>query len=161
MQGQGNGRPLVLLDSAVIVGVEIGQIAVLVQGVGLEIQAGRVNVGRRDGHPVGNRPAADYREQQGFIPVAVIHPVARLERGGPVKGDEARLFRLPDSGFHRLPLGLGRVDKGLIPVSYTHLDVYKRQGTACRAPAEDGVALMTILQAAYESAASGHEVVLA
>ena len=34
-------------------------------------------------------------------------------------------------------------------------------GTACRAPAEDGVALMTILQAAYESAASGHEVVLA
>lgn len=95
MQGQGNGRPLVLLDSAVIVGVEIGQIAVLVQGVGLEIQAGRVNVGRRDGHPVGNRPAANYREQQGFIPVAVIHPVARLERGGPVKGDEARLFRLP------------------------------------------------------------------
>lgn len=33
-------------------------------------------------------------------------------------------------------------------------------GTACRAPMEDGVALMRILQAAYESAQTGHEVAL-
>ena len=33
-------------------------------------------------------------------------------------------------------------------------------GTACLSPAEDGVAMMRILSAVYESAASGHEVIL-
>ena len=33
-------------------------------------------------------------------------------------------------------------------------------GAACRAPAEDGVALMRILDGIYESARTGHEVIL-
>ena len=33
-------------------------------------------------------------------------------------------------------------------------------GTPCRAPAEDGVALMRILDGIYESARTGHEVIL-
>ena len=33
-------------------------------------------------------------------------------------------------------------------------------GTECKAPAEDGVTLMEILDAIYESARTGHEVVL-
>lgn len=33
-------------------------------------------------------------------------------------------------------------------------------GTPCRAPAEDGVTLMAILDAIYESAETGHEVLL-
>ena len=33
-------------------------------------------------------------------------------------------------------------------------------GAACLSPAEDGVAMMRILSAVYESAASGHEVIL-
>ena len=32
--------------------------------------------------------------------------------------------------------------------------------TPCRAPAEDGIALMAILDAVYESARTGHEVIL-
>ena len=50
---------------------------------------------------------------------------------------------------------------GLFENEIRHFVSCVEGGTACRAPAEDGVALMTILQAAYESAASGHEVVLA
>ena len=35
-----------------------------------------------------------------------------------------------------------------------------QNGTPCRAPAEDGVAIMKILEAIYESARTGHEVIL-
>lgn len=34
-------------------------------------------------------------------------------------------------------------------------------GTPCKAPAEDGITLMKILDAIYESASTGHEVVIA
>ena len=33
-------------------------------------------------------------------------------------------------------------------------------GTPCKAPAEDGVVIMKILEAIYESARTGHEVLL-
>ena len=35
-----------------------------------------------------------------------------------------------------------------------------QNGTPCRAPAEDGIAIMKILEAIYESARTGHEVTL-
>ena len=35
-----------------------------------------------------------------------------------------------------------------------------KHGTACRAKAEDGIAVMKILDAIYESARTGHEVIL-
>lgn len=50
--------------------------------------------------------------------------------------------------------------QGLFQKEIDHFVSCIREGTPCRAPAEDGVALMEILDAVYRSAAEGHEVVL-
>ena len=50
---------------------------------------------------------------------------------------------------------------GLFENEIAHFVSCAAEGTPCRAPAEDGVTLMDILDAAYESARTGHEVVLA
>lgn len=49
---------------------------------------------------------------------------------------------------------------GLFENEISHFVDCVQNGTDCRAPAEDGVALMRILDAVYESARTGHEVVL-
>ncbi len=41
------------------------------------------------------------------------------------------------------------------------LSLVRGETTTCLAPAEDGVEIMKILEAIYESAATGHEVVIA
>lgn len=50
--------------------------------------------------------------------------------------------------------------QGLFQKEIDHFISCILDGAPCRAPAEDGVALMEILDAVYRSAASGHEVVL-
>ena len=49
---------------------------------------------------------------------------------------------------------------GLFQREIDHYVSCIREGTGCISPAEDGVTLMEILDAVYESAATGHEVVL-
>jgi predicted dehydrogenase len=49
---------------------------------------------------------------------------------------------------------------GLFQAELDHFVDCVRNGTPCRAPAADGVALMRILDGIYESARTGHEVVL-
>ena len=117
VEGQGDGGPLVFFDPAVIMSVEIGQVMVLIQGIGLEVEAGRIDMRRSDGHAVGNGTGTDHREQQGLIPVIDVHPVPGFEGSGPVKGDKPRLLRHFDGFAHRFPLGLGRVHKGFVPLA--------------------------------------------
>ena len=50
--------------------------------------------------------------------------------------------------------------QGLFQKEIDHFVSCVLDGTACKAPAEDGVALMEILDAVYRSAATGHEVLL-
>ncbi len=49
---------------------------------------------------------------------------------------------------------------GLFAGEINHFIDCVQNGTPCKSPAEDGVALMTILDAIYESARTGHEVIL-
>ena len=112
MQGQRDGRPLVLLDTAVVVGIEIGHVAVLIDRVGLEIETGAVDVGGGDGHAVGDGTGTDDGEQQRLAAVVGVHLVARLEGLGAVKGDKAlRLGQLDGLG-DGLALGLGSAEEG-------------------------------------------------
>ena len=48
VERQRNGRPLVFLDAAVIVGLQVADLGILVQGIGLDVQPGRVHVGGAD-----------------------------------------------------------------------------------------------------------------
>lgn len=50
--------------------------------------------------------------------------------------------------------------QGLFQKEIDHFVSCVLDGTPCKAPAEDGVALMEILDAVYRSAATGHEVIL-
>ena len=61
---------------------------------------------------------------------------ARLEEGGVPEdfaGLQEMVWDWPEQKYHRHELGLLRPDG---PVSYTHLDVYKRQVLACTASSE-------------------------
>ncbi|MEA4890043.1 MAG: Gfo/Idh/MocA family oxidoreductase [Clostridiaceae bacterium] len=49
---------------------------------------------------------------------------------------------------------------GLFENEINHYVSCVKDGTPCRAPAQDGIVLMTILDAIYESAKTGHEVVI-
>ena len=49
---------------------------------------------------------------------------------------------------------------GLFANEINHFVDCVMNGTECKAPAEDGITLMEILDAIYESARTGHEVIL-
>ena len=50
--------------------------------------------------------------------------------------------------------------EGLFENEINHFVDCVMNGTPCRAPAEDGIMLMKILDGIYESARTGHEVIL-
>ena len=62
-------------------------------------------------------------------------------------------------------MNIMEIDKGLIDGLFeqeiNHYIDCLVHGTPCKAPAEDGITLMKILDAIYESASTGHEVVIA
>ena len=64
VQLQRDRDPLVLADAAVVVGLEIGQLGVFIEGVGLEVQPRRVGMGRADVRALGQGLAADHGEQK-------------------------------------------------------------------------------------------------
>ena len=72
-------RPLVFLDTAVVVGVEVGEPAVLVERVLLDVEAAGVDVRAEDVHAVRERRLADLEEDDGLLHVDGIDLVARLE----------------------------------------------------------------------------------
>ncbi len=48
VDGQGDGGPLVLLNAAVVVGLEVGNLRLLIERVGLYVQPGRIHMGGAD-----------------------------------------------------------------------------------------------------------------
>ena len=50
--------------------------------------------------------------------------------------------------------------KDMFVAEMSHFIDCVKNGTECRAKAEDGIAVMKILDAIYESARTGHEVIL-
>ena len=75
---QRDGHPLVLPDAAVVVGLEIGQLRVLIERVGLQIQPRGVDVGGGDLHALRQGPLADAGQQHRLAPVAEVHLVPGL-----------------------------------------------------------------------------------
>ena len=74
----GHGGPLVLLDAAVIVGLEERHLVLLVKGIGLEIQPGVVDVGGGDPGALGQGLFPDDRQIDGLAADRLIDPVAGL-----------------------------------------------------------------------------------
>ena len=115
VQGHGTGHPLVLFDAAVIVGVGIGQIGVLVEGVLLEVDAGRVNVCAHDVDAFGQGSFAQMEEHNGLAHAVHIDLVAGLEGlarlDGIVQVDVTGSFGGSDGFGHAFALGFAVVQK--------------------------------------------------
>ena len=67
VNGQGQGDILVLFDPPVIVGVQIAEAAVLIDGILLDIEAGRIDVGTEDIDPLLERLFTDPEQDHGFV----------------------------------------------------------------------------------------------
>ena len=115
MQSERPGRPLIFLDAAVIVGIKIGELFVFIKRVRLEIQSGRVDVRRRDGHAVFDGAAADHGKHDRLAAIVDVYPVTRLERLCPVKRAKASRFCFPHGKAHRFAFGFYAAKKCLVP----------------------------------------------
>ena len=114
VKGQGRRRPLVLLDAAVVVGLEVGHFAVLIERIGLQIQAGRVDVGGADVGALVQRLRADDGEDHAFAVAVAVDLVAGLQLHPRHQRLEAVLFSFGDGPVHRLALDLAVADKAHI-----------------------------------------------
>ena len=98
-------------------GLEIGQLRLLIQGVGLEIQPGGVNVGGGNLRPLCQGLLSDVSQQHRLAPVAEVYLVPRAQGHAPDVGPVAPRLRQA----HRLrgaePLRLARVQKGLVAIA--------------------------------------------
>ena len=101
VERQRQHKPLVLLDAAVDVRVEIDHAVLLVQRFRLEVETRRVRMAAHHADAVGDRLFADHRRHHRLAVVAAVHPVAGLER---LEGRN-----LPEPGLlqklHRLRVG--------------------------------------------------------
>ena len=116
-QLQGNGDPLVLADTAIIVGLEESQLAVLIQGIGLQIQPGRIDMGGGDLGAVRQGLLSDIGQHNGLAPIAEVHLVAGLHVHAPGEGLIALFFRQAEDFSGTEPLGLSLVQKRLVAVA--------------------------------------------
>ncbi len=113
-QLQRNGDPLVLADTAVVMGLEVGQLAVLVQRIGLQIQTGGVDMGGGDLGTLRQTAAADDSQHQTLAPVAGIDLVTGGQRHAPLVGHEAVFLRQRNGGAGAEALRLTGIQKCLV-----------------------------------------------
>ena len=114
MELQGDGDPLVFADAAVVMGLEVGQLPVLIQGIGLQVQPGGVDVGGGDLTPLRQRPLSDPGQQHALAPVGDVDLVTGGERRPPDIGAVTGGLSQPDGLRGAQPLGLSGIQKRLV-----------------------------------------------
>ena len=114
VEGQGDGHPLVLADAAVVVGFEIGQLAVLIEGVGLQVQPGGIDVGRRQLDALREGLLPDVGQHNRLAPVADIELVSGIHGHSRHIGPVARGLRQADGFRGAEAFRLAHVQKALV-----------------------------------------------
>ena len=79
MQREGNRDPLILLDAAVIMRIEVGETAVLIERVLLDIEAARVDVCTENRQAVFQRLRTDMKERDRLLHVGAVDLRSRRE----------------------------------------------------------------------------------
>ena len=114
VQRQRHGQPLILLDAAVVVRVQIGEAVLLIEGILLDVDARGIDVRAEDVHALAHRPPAHDKGDKALVHPAAVHAVARLE-GAPLahaRGEVIKALRpcQPLGDLHAFALGLALVD---------------------------------------------------
>ena len=106
VEGQRDGGPLVLLDAAVVVGLEEREFILLIKRVRLEVEARGVDVGRRDAQTLVQGLFAEDRQDDALVPVDAVDAVAGFVSFGLVELGVPSLLGLGLEERGDLPLGL-------------------------------------------------------
>ena len=114
VQLQRHRHPLVLADAAVVVGLEIGKLAVFIEGIRLDVEPGRVGVRRADVRAVRQILFADDGKHDRLAAVVPVELVAGLDGHAGVIRDEASRFRFQDGGEDAFALSFGAVEEGFV-----------------------------------------------
>ena len=121
VNGQGQGHPLIFLDTAIVMGIQIGQITFLIERILLYIQPGRIQMGTQDIHTLFQRILADVEQSNRLSHIVGIDLVSRckllLTLHGFLQRDISRLLRLLDHITGSLPLRLAQEEVFLISVT--------------------------------------------
>ena len=114
VQLQRDRDPLVLLDAAVIVRLEIRQLRILIHRRLLEVEARRVDVRARDHAAAVERLLPEHGQHKRLAAVVDIHLRARLQRHAERIGHKAGFLRHADRFLNGLALGACGIEKLLI-----------------------------------------------
>ena len=117
MERQSHGGPLILFDAAVVVGLEVGDLGILIQGIGLQIHPGGIHMGGADVGAFGQGLFAHNRQQDALAPVVQVDLVAGLGIHARGEGAEAPLLCLSHSPGGGLTLGLAGIDKSPVALA--------------------------------------------
>ena len=117
VNGQGHAGPLILFDSAVVMGFDKGDFRILVQGLGLQVQPGRIHMGSTDIGALCQRFGAHNGNQEALAPVVQIDLIAGFYLHTGHRGPKAPCFRLPGSPGSGFPLRLAGIHKSGIALA--------------------------------------------
>ena len=111
VDGQRGRRPLILLDAAVVMRLEIGHARILIQGIRLQVQTRGIDVGRADVRALVQALAADDGENHALVVVVAVDAVAGLQLHAGLQFPEAGLLSSLDRPLDGLPLHLAVADE--------------------------------------------------
>ena len=108
------GDPLVLADAAIVMRLEEGQLRILIEGAGLQVQPGRVDVGSADLGALVQRLAAHHSQHNGLAPVGAVDLISGSELHAADQRLESPGLGQGNGGIHRLPLRHAAVQELLV-----------------------------------------------
>ena len=115
VDSEGQGDILILFDASVIMGIQVAEAAVLIDGILFDIQAGRIDVRAQDVDPLLKRLFSDPEQDHGFVHPDTVDTVAGLElflfRDGAAQLYISVLFRFRDKKVHALAFCLADVQE--------------------------------------------------
>ena len=142
VNGQRDGCPLILLHAAVVMGLEEGQLGILIQRIGLQVQTGGIHVSSTDIGAVGQAFAADHRQNNALIAVVKENLIAGLDVHTRDHRLKAVLHSHGDRPSGSFPLGLAGIHKfGIALAVVLHFGslFFRQGGIAVLGSKEQGV----------------------
>ena len=119
-----NRRPLVFLNSTVVMQVQIRHLRIFIERILLQVQPGGIDMRSQDPHALLQRLSADREQSHRLLHPDRVHTVAGLQalplRDNVLKVSAAGLFRQSYSFLHTLPLGLGGGHKLFVVFRQSH-----------------------------------------